>query len=446
MKAFTKTAVVLVLALCCALGFAACGNGRDNELQANADVTITFWNPITGPDSSYMQELVSAFNEEHEGEIYVRADAQAEANHYQRILTSFTDGTTADLCLVHKSRLSAYQRAERLRDMTDLLADIGVSEEDYVGDSWASGQFDGKMYAAPYDVLPTVLFYNRNLIPAGYTEADILSPDFTVDKMIEMMVTAYVDAPMSSRKTYGMSFNYSYTEQMFLSFLSQQDVAPVSADAPTEALYDSDAGYAAAQAVVSISSVKNNSGIKVTSESGADHLNIFMQGRALFTIDGIWSAPDACSDANPDRLDAGVALLPKLDSSVSSRSVAADGHSFVMFKNNSQSDEKDAAVAEFMQYLIENSGTWCRGGKIAARADIAEDETYQALEWGYLSESLADMVSPVKVYTYDTLVDPIGTYVAQLCERATDSTVTYDEIVQAVNRAATDGEQAAAQL
>lgn len=81
--------------------------------------------------------------------------------------------------------------------MTELLASQGIKAEDYVGDNWTSGEFDGRMYAMTYDVLPTVLFYNRKLIPAGYTEADILSDDFTLDKMIEMMKAAYGYARMN---------------------------------------------------------------------------------------------------------------------------------------------------------------------------------------------------------------------------------------------------------
>ena len=82
---------ILAAALSCALlagsavGFAACTN-EDDQLRDAADVTITFWNPITGPDAQYMQDLVSNFNKANEGSIYVEADAQAEDNHYQRIV------------------------------------------------------------------------------------------------------------------------------------------------------------------------------------------------------------------------------------------------------------------------------------------------------------------------------------------------------------------------
>lgn len=411
-------------------------NVKDVDLE---NVQVTFWNSVTGPDAVYMQDLIKTFNDAYKGKIEIKADSQAETNHYQRILTSFSDDSTADLCMVHKSRLSTYHRANKLRDMTSLLNEIGVKAENYVGDNWISGEFDGKMYGITYDILPIVLFYNRNLIPEGYTEADILSDDFTVDKMLEMMKVAYKDAPIANKKVYGMAFNYGYTENMFVSFLNQQGVHIVDPSNPTVPTYANEAGYAAAEALRSIPFTTTADGKKTSSESGTDHLNVFMQGRALFTIDGIWSAPDACNKEYLDKLNTGVALLPKVNANAN-RSVFADGHSLVMFNNKSESEDKDLAMSIFIEYLIENSSYWCQGGKIASRSDVSQNENYQNLEWAYLSNKLSSFVSPDKVYTFDTLANPIGKYVAELCEG------TLIDVEAAINQAAQDAQQAAEKI
>ena len=350
---FTKkialcSAVVITSLLSTSCGGNSSKNSYSNEMGINSgdininvdtnlnlkNVNISFWNPITGPDATYMQELVKQFNDAYEGKIKVNVDSQAEDSHYQRILTSFTDNSTADLTMIHKSRVAAFHRSNKLRDMTKIIEEQGIKKEDYVGDLWDSGVFDNKMYAMAYDVLPMVIYYNRNLIPEGYTEEMILSEDFTLDTMLEMMKKAYIDAPMPSKRTYGMAFNYGYTENMFMSFLVQQGVKAVEENNPLEPTYACQAGYDAAEAVRSIPLTTNDAGKKVSSESGADHLNTFVQGRALFTIDGIWSAPNACKKT--DRVDAGVALFPKINSSVE-RKVFGDGHSLVMFNNKNVS-------------------------------------------------------------------------------------------------------------
>lgn len=441
-----KLSIALLMVLVSAnLSSCDSGTGTSNSVGISIkdvdleNVQVSFWNPITGPDAVYMQDLIKNFNDAYKGKIEIKADSQAEANHYQRILTSFSDNSTADLCMVHKSRLSTYHRANKLRDMTSLLEEIEVKEEDYVSDNWSSGEFDGKMYGITYDILPIVLFYNRNLIPEGYTEDMILSDDFTVDKMLEMMKLAYKDAPIANKKVYGMAFNYGYTENMFISFLNQQGAHIVDPANPTVPTYANEAGYAAAEALRSIPFTKNADGIKTASESGTDHLNVFMQGRALFTIDGIWSAPDACNKEYLEKLDAGVALLPKVNETAN-RSVFADGHSLVMFNNSSMNADKDLAMQIFIEYLIDNTAYWCQGGKIASRSDVYEDESYKQLEWAYLSNKLSSFVSPDKVYTFDTLSNPIGKYVAELCEG------TLTDVKAAIDQAAQDAKQAAEKI
>lgn len=442
--------IMLTTMLCSSCGGTGSKNSSNEmginsgDISVNVDdnlnlknVSFTFWNPITGPDAEYMQELVKKFNDAYEGKIKVNVDSQAEDSHYQRILTSFTDNSTADLTMIHKSRIPSFYRSNKLRDMTSIIESQGIKKEDYVGDLWDSGVFDNKIYGMVYDVLPMVLYYNRELIPEGYTEETILSDDFTLDTMLEMMRKAYIDAPMPSKRTYGMAFNYGYTENMFLSFLAQQNVKAVEENNPLEPTYACQAGYDAAEAVRSIPLTTNSEGKKVSSESGADHLNTFVQGRALFTIDGIWSAPNACKKT--ERVDAGVALFPKLNSEVE-RKVFGDGHSLVMFNNKNVSEDKDLAISIFVKYLIDNSAVWCKGGKVAALDKISTDAEYQKLEWGYLSTKLESIESPTKVYTYDTITNPIGEWVAKLCEG------TETDVKHCIDSAAKAGKEAASAL
>lgn len=409
--------------LCCstvlggAMSVAACG-GSGDPAAAKAGVTISFWHPITGPDASYMQVLLKQFNKEYEGKIYVKDTAKAEDTHYTNISNSFNDKSSPDLAIIHKSRIAYYEHNEKLRDMTSLTTSIGLDSSVYVGDSWTACQFDDKMYAIPYDVLPTLLFYNRKLIPEGKKEAweaEIKSEDFTVDRMCEMMAEVYVHSSRSANRTFGMAFNYANTDSMFISFLNQLGETVVSADDPYSATYNTPNALLAAEAVKKIPDTEDKEGHGVCSESGSDHLNAYKQGRALFTIDGIWSAPGACDEKN-SKIDTGVVRLPKVNASAT-RNVSGDGHCFAMFNTvKDTSDEKDAAVATLVDYLIDNSDYWCQGGKVAARSDFASHEEYLKLEWGHLSNELDYIISPVKVYTYNTIVSPIGLHISNYVE------------------------------
>lgn len=431
--------LILAVVLTASLSLLCVGCSKSSD-PSGETVSFTFWHPITGPDAKYMQDLIKDFNNEYKGSINVSASAQAEAGHYDKITNSFTDKSTADLCLIHKSRVPQYVNNGLLWEMTDLLDKNGIKSSDYVGDSWQSCEFDGKMYAMVYDVLPTVLFYNRELIPAGYTEEDILSDDFTVAKMVEMAKAAY-DNTNARQVTYGISFNFSYTEAMFLSFISQLGIDPVNEDDPYKALFNCAQGETAANAIMAMPLTKTDGGASISSESGKDHLDIFCQGRALFTIDGIWSAPSACRKV-AGRLDAGIALLPKVNDAAT-RTVSSDSHVFATFNtaNGGNLDTaKQEAIGTFIKYMIDHSAKWCEGGKVAARADVATNNEYMALEWGYLSTKLNNIVSPVKVNTYKAITSSIGKYVADLCEGRTI------DVSAALKAAASEGETLAKEL
>ena len=437
-------ALTMILSITAILS--ACGGGSDNGGNGTTDgptgdaVTISFWHPITGPDSKYMQTLIKSFNDQNKGKYYVNASAQAGEALYDKINKSFSDKSTADLCLINNERIAQFVKNGKLADMTSLIAASGFKKEDYVGGVWESCQVDGKMYAMPYDILPIILFYNRELIPEGYTEADILSDDFTVEKMIEMAKAAY-DNSNPRMPTYGIAFNFAYTDAMFLSFLTQFGISPVSASDPYTARFDGAEGVAIAKAIMSMPLTKNADGLSISSESGKDHLDIFCQGRALFTLDGIWSAPSACKKVE-GRLDAGVALLPKVNSDAE-RTVSGNSHVFATFNtaNGGKVDEKkQEAISAFMKYLVENSAYWAEGGKVAARADVVSNNDYMNLEWGYLSTKLDRIIFPEKVHTYNAMINRIGYYVANLCEGKTTN------VQSALNSAASEGESLANQL
>ena len=54
--------------------------------------------------------------------------------------------------------------------------------------------------------------------------------------------------------------------------------------------------------------------------------------------------------------------------------------------------------------------------------------------------NLSSFVSPDKVYTFDTLSNPLGKYVSELCEG------TMTDVQAAINQAAQDAKQAAEKI
>lgn len=391
-------------------------NITENDLAPfkSSPVNIKFWNPINGPDSGYLQNLIKYWNDKYGSYIYIDNDSLSEGDHYTRLFTSFANNSTADLTLIHSSRVPTFQKADRLRPMTNMLAKVGIEENQYVSSIWNASKFDNDMYALAWDIIPTVFYYNRKLIPTGYTEAMIQDDTFTMDQMLEMMIAGYKHSPIKNKKTYGMAFNFAFTENPFISFLYQLGGKPVDVNNPKEPLFAGSEGVGAANAIISIPGAKNESGQAVSSESGSNHLNIFGQGRALFTIDGLWSTESLVLKNNT--VDTGIALLPRANATAE-RTTFGDSHVFTTFKNNNNTAHKDDAMGLIIKFLTDNSVEWCKGGKVAVRPVDASNSEYQALPWAFISQKLDRINTPEKIYTFNTITTPLGECISELCEK-----------------------------
>ena len=402
----------------------------------NSGQTISFFNPITGNDSGYLQALISTWNKKFGKSYLINATSNEEATHYQKIDNNINSNTAPDIAIIHSSYVSYYQKRNNLRDLTEMLSSVGIKQEDYLGGTYESGVFNGKTYSLVYDLIPTFLFYNKLILnEIGYSEEDILDENFTVEKMMEMSKKAYVHNDVASRIRYGFAFNYAFTEQPFLNFLYQQDGNVVNASNPTKARYNNDKGYKSAEALKIIANTYTDDNHRVSQVSGDDHIDVFAMGRALFTIDGIWQQENLL--IHNDKVDTGIAFLPKISTASIKRNSFADSHNLACFNNKNVSHLKDIGLKYFIKYLVDNSAYWCQGGKVAVRKDAMELETYKELSWSFVSDKMDLLSLPEKIYSYAYLIDTMPEHVSKLCEYGGD----YDACKKEIDLAAKEGEE-----
>lgn len=395
--------------------------------------TLSFYDPISGNDSGYLQALVHKWNRAFGKSYFIQQNSNTESIHYQKIDTNLNNNTAPDIAIIHNTRVPYYQGRGKLRDMTSWAEDTGIKEEDYIEGSYSSGIFEGKLYSLIYDMIPTFLFYNKKLIPEGYTEEDIQAEEFTVETMLEMAKASYEYNHENVNKTkYGVAFNYAFTEQPFLNFLYQQEGRVVSPSNYKKAAYNSTKGYNAAEALKNIANTYVD-GHHISQLSGDDHITIFANGRALFTIDGIWQEENLL--LHNDVVDTGMTLLPRINIVSGERNTYADGHCLVSYVNKKQSGIRDIGIKLFIKYLVDNSAFWCQGGKMAVRKDTLESELYQNLEWYFVSKEEVKVSTPEKKRTFSYLIKTMPNYVSKLCEG------TLTNVQDAINSAASEGEE-----
>ena len=313
------------------------------------------------------------------------------------------------------------------------MASQSIEAEDYDATAWQNGVFDGGLYAIPYDLIPVVLYYNKDLIPEGCTEQDILD-GLTFDEFDDMVrkATADPDPNDTSDNIYGWAFNYAQTSLYFNNWLAQAGQFLVEEDDPTEPTFNTDEGLQIATALNDLVDAGT------VTRSGTNHFTVFQQGRALFAIDGVWQMTSADYAAESIGLNYGMAGMPIMFGDTSK--VLTRSHCFTMLENNDSTEEKRQATIFFIRYLIEHSMYWMASGKLSVRNDVAQLDEYQALPVASVEQELVTM--PL-VSTYGIMKNEINETMALLCEG--DIATPQEAITRAYNDAREQAQTAAGQ-
>lgn len=117
--------------------------------------TVKAWGWNTAAAS--LESLVPGFSTEHP-EIDV-AITTSGASMQSRFLLSLASNVGApDICQLQEREAEKFTASRRLADLTEFAA---VYADDFAPAFWASGQYDGRTYAVPWDIGPCAVFYKR---------------------------------------------------------------------------------------------------------------------------------------------------------------------------------------------------------------------------------------------------------------------------------------------
>ncbi|MCT1449602.1 extracellular solute-binding protein [Corynebacterium sp. p3-SID1194] len=153
----------------------ACGGAGGGETTKNADgeIVVDFWHSASGAAATTLEEIVSDFNAEHEGEIEVNASYQG----------SYEDSISKFIASVQTGELPAMLQASDVQ--TAYLRDSGVITpaqeitDDYDYDNLVDAvknyyQFEDKVYSMPFMVSQPAIYTNDDeLEQAGVNPDDL---------------------------------------------------------------------------------------------------------------------------------------------------------------------------------------------------------------------------------------------------------------------------------
>lgn len=349
--------------------------------------TIEFWNFFTGPDGANMNNLIEAFNATNPA-YRINNVTMAGGDMYTKIPTVVNSGTgVPDLCIVDVSRIPMFQAQGLLESVEPIMAaKPEIKKENYRDAVWETGAIDGVQYAIPLDMGVTGLLYNKDLV-AQYAPNVLDDNVVTVDEIMQIIPVASADGII----TLPVSF---FTYEQALSLAAQEGGYIFAEDGVTPTV-NSPELVKAYQTLVDIQAAGGGA------EDGDDVLQLFINNLSIFCHTGVWDYNALVQNPN---LNWGMTntLAYAADKVVN----YANSNQFVLLKSEERSAEKLAVIADFLDFVRENTLEWARSGQVpASRGADGEAEFQERPAYFYVSSPEIEDTITFRSYRYGGLVD-----------------------------------------
>lgn len=374
----------------------------------NDEKTITFWTPLTGDDGAYMDQIVKAYNETNP-EIKVKHVVTSDM--YTKVSTVLNSGKgIPDLAIIHADRVPGYVKQGVLEPMTNVMAaQPELKQDNYLPQAWSTGTIDGTQYTVPLDIHSVVMYYNKDLLKKYNAESFLDDNVVTIDEMLTLQ---------------GKMDEGDYVvNDALLGWVILSQIQNLGGDIQAD-------GKPAVNTPVmkqAFEEVKKIADAGLMTPYGEDGYLMFQSGNVLFSTDGTWSST---AHAAVEGLNFGVTNV--YSTTADKFTNRSSSHLFAMFNNDNRSDEKEAGIAAFLEYVRENSLEWAKAGQNVASKQVNESPEYQEYMQSFFTSNEKEIES-LYIYTYEYyayVAEAVDTYALELAR----GNVDLDETLQTMQK------------
>lgn len=358
-----------LLALGAVFMLAGCGSKKDAK-------TITFWNPLTGDDGAYMDNMVKEYNKT-DPEYPVKAVVTSDM--YTKIYTVMNSKKDVpDLTLIHADRVPGFVQSDMLEPMDDVIKDkTEINADNYLPQAWSAGTVDGKQYTVPLDIHSSAMYYNIDLMKEYGVESFLDDNVVTFDEMMSLQ---------------GKMKDGDYVvNNALLSWCILAQIVNLGGDISDA---DGNPTVNTPEMKEALEALKEVADAGLMTPNGEDGYLMFQSGNVLFSTDGTWTstAHDAVEGLNYGVTNIYAFSPDKFTNRGSS-------HMFSMLKNEERTDEKEAGIADFIEYIRENSMEWAKAGQIVASKEVIESDEFKNYKQSFFTSSPKEEES-LHIFTY----------------------------------------------
>lgn len=362
-----------------ATGLTGCGGAA----QATTVQDIDFWHLLSGGDGIKMQAMINSANQANPGfKVHPTVLAWGPP-YYTKLAMASAGGRPPEVAIMHASRVPGYAPGGLIEPWDlDLLAENGVTAENFAPRIWEKSQQNGKIFSIALDSHPFVMFYNTDVAgKAGMLESngqlqEVGSPDEFKAMALEMQKVT---------KAHGLSFGYlGLGSQMWRLFytLYKQHGAEIVLTPGEPMKADRDA------AIESLEFMASLFDDTIAAKSGDINTGIaeFVRGDSGMLFSGVWELPTM----KKAKLPVDAATIPTLYGTPASY---ADSHSFVLPRQLTVDEEKRKDVYKFVSDVLKGSLSWAEAGHIPAFQPVVQSQAYRDLTPQIHYANAADIIA-----------------------------------------------------
>ncbi|MCR5052213.1 MULTISPECIES: extracellular solute-binding protein [Streptococcus] len=367
MKVLKKIAMVAATTFAATL-LVGCG-------QKTNPKEITFWNPLTGDDGAYMNNIVKEYNKTNP-EYPVKAVVTSDM--YTKIYTAMNSKKgIPDLALIHADRVPAFVDSDMLKPMTSILEQQkNIKSDNYLPQAWDAGQIDGTQYTVPLDIHANAMYYNKDLLKKYGCESFLDDNVVTFDEMMSL-------AGKLDKGDYVLN-------NSLISWVILGEIVNQGGDIEK----DGKPNLNTTEMRNAFEAIKDLASAGLMTPNGEDGYLMFQSGNVLFSTDGTWTS--TAHDA-VDGLNYGVTNIYSF--SPDKFTNRASSHMFALLKSDERTKGKEKGIGEFLEYVRKNSIEWAKAGQIVASKEVVESDDFKDYKQSFFT-STPEEVESLHIFTY----------------------------------------------
>lgn len=388
-----KKALAFILSIGLTLSLTACGeNGKTEEQKADnitveettandnanaetvvdEDNEIVFWSMLGGGDGELIDSMIEQYNAMDTG-YTVKHYIQDWGEYYNKLSFAVLSGEAPDVGISHVTRLMQLADQGVIEPLENIEGSAEIDWNNFVNEVDKKAQVNGVAYAVPFDFHGFLLYYNTEIL----TEAGVISSpeekpeissfeDFTEAlSKIKALDVNKNDSKEDDVIPLALQTDGDVPYKVWYTFYLQSGGTPLLSEDGSKVTVDDAASEKAVDALLTL---YNEGYAGVFNNQWED----FKAGKAAFVIN-LTSDLSSFNTALEGKM--GVMGFPTL---FENNKTFADSHSFIFPVKESRSPEKEKAIIDFIDWMV-NSGEWMKTGHFPTTKSVFDSEMYNSL-------------------------------------------------------------------